>query len=538
MYKGLLVVVFLMVTSWFASAQSDLSTMSALEKLDEVLDKKQQFVAEREKTIQKVKMRLRANNGGSDELRFDLYNQLYQGYRSFIFDSAFVYAKSMIDLGYQMNDQSRIGYAKNQLGFILLSSGMFKETFDTLRTVMVRDLGDSTKIEHYALMARSLYDLCDYNNDDYYCDIYVDMADRFIDFGTNLSDPDSYNFLYLNGLKNLRLGNSDEAIKYLEKLLNGDVSLTNHQFAITTSTLSHLHLRLGDTTKAINLLAEASIADIKSATKETLALTRLAELLYRKGEIQSAYNYVQESMRDAEFYGAMQRKSEVGALLPIIAAARLNDIDNQRKTLLGYSIGLTVLSILTILFAISTFLQFRKLRKKDKVIRDKNDRLTESNDKLSEANKIKEEYLGYYFNINSEYIEKIEKFKRSVDQKLINKKYEDIRFVMSKIDLKKEREELYYSFDKVFLKLFPDFVQTFNSYFRPEDKIKLENDQLLNTELRIFALIRMGVSDSDKLAKILGYSVNTIYAYKNRIKSKAIIPNDEFERRIMEIEAI
>lgn len=509
-----------------------------LVRLNELLGDKAEFVAQKEASIVRLKKRLAANPNATAESRFWIVNQLYNEYRSFIYDSAFTYSSRLIDLAYELNRPDLIGYAKTQLGFTTLSAGMFKETFDTLNTVKISQLTDSTKLEYYSLMARVLYDLSDFNRDAYYSRRYVSMADKYIEFATSMSEPKSYTFLYLNGLHNLRTERTDEAIKYLNKLLADRANLTNHQFAITTSTLSYLHLKLGDTTKAISLLAEACISDIQSAIKETSAMTSLASLLYQQGRVEEAYSYINHSMEDANFYGAKQRKSEVGAILPIIASARLNYIDSQRKTLLGYSIGLTILAILTIFFAVSTFMQFRNLRKKDKVIQDKNEHLTESNSKLSEANKIKEEYLGYYFNINSDYIEKIEKFKRSVDQKLIQKKYDDIRFVMSKIDLKKEREDLYQSFDKVFLKLFPDFVETFNSHFEDGDKIILEKEQLLNTELRIFALIRMGVSDSDKLAKILGYSVNTIYAYKNRVKSKSILPNDEFERRIMEIEAI
>jgi hypothetical protein len=122
--------------------------------------------------------------------------------------------------------------------------------------------------------------------------------------------------------------------------------------------------------------------------------------------------------------------------------------------------------------------------------------------------------------------------------KLMTKKIEDIRYVVSNINPKKEREELYHSFDKVFLKLFPDFVMVFNSYFKDEDKIVLKEGQLLNTELRIFALIRMGIHDNEKIAKILDYSINTIYNYKARVKGKSLLPNEEFEKKIMRIHAL
>jgi hypothetical protein len=179
--------------------------------------------------------------------------------------------------------------------------------------------------------------------------------------------------------------------------------------------------------------------------------------------------------------------------------------------------------------------QLKKLKAAEQRITDANDSLQKINHNLREANAIKDEYIGYYFNINSEYINKIEEFKKAIDHKLVNRKFDDIKYIVNNVDLKKEREALYFSFDKVFLKLFPDFVTTFNSYFDEKDRIVLKDNQLLNTELRIFALIRLGISDTEKIAKILNYSVNTIYAYKTRVKSKSRIPNEEFEHRIMEI---
>ena len=125
-----------------------------------------------------------------------------------------------------------------------------------------------------------------------------------------------------------------------------------------------------------------------------------------------------------------------------------------------------------------------------------------------------------------------------MDMKLMTKKMEDLRFAVDSINIKKERDDLYHNFDKVFLKLFPDFVTVFNSFFKEEDKVHPKDDHLLNTELRIFALIRMGIHDNDKIAKILDYSVTTIYTYKTRIRSKSLVPNEEFDRQIMNIRAI
>ncbi|HPR86341.1 MAG TPA: DUF6377 domain-containing protein, partial [Prolixibacteraceae bacterium] len=167
-----------------------------------------------------------------------------------------------------------------------------------------------------------------------------------------------------------------------------------------------------------------------------------------------------------------------------------------------------------------------------------NNNLNEINNHLVEANKIKEEYIGYFFNINSEYIDKMEAFQKSIHRKLIAKQYNDLDSIIKNADLKKERENLFTNFDKIFLKLFPNFVPEFNKLFREEDRIIPANGELLTSDLRIFALIRLGITDNEKIAKFLNYSVNTIYTYKTKIKNKTIVDRDSFDKKIMEIRAI
>jgi hypothetical protein len=295
---------------------------------------------------------------------------------------------------------------------------------------------------------------------------------------------------------------------------------------------------LGETEAATKYMALAAIADLKVATKETAAMYTLAKLLYEQGDFTNSYTFIEQAMDDALYYGARQRKVEIGSLLPVIAAQKLNNVEGQRKLWLTYAAIVTALSVLVFVFVIVIVRQLKRLKAAELRITEANQRLQEINSTLQEANSIKEEYIGYYFNINSEYISKIEDFKKAIDQKLTSRKFDDIRFIVNRIDLKREREALYFSFDKVFLKLFPDFVTKFNSYFEEKDRVVLKENQLLNTELRIFALIRMGISDTEKIAKILDYSVNTIYAYKNRVKTKSTIPNEEFEQKVMEIKTV
>jgi hypothetical protein len=158
--------------------------------------------------------------------------------------------------------------------------------------------------------------------------------------------------------------------------------------------------------------------------------------------------------------------------------------------------------------------------------------LSEVNSKLSEANQIKEEYIVHFFNVNTDFFSRIERFKVVTEKKLSDRKYDDIKYLLNNINLKAEKAEMLKNFDKVFLKLFPDFINEFNSLFKEGERIYPNKDELLNTDLRIFALMRIGIINNDKIAQILEYSVNTIYAYKTKIKKKSIVSSAVFDEII------
>jgi len=526
MRKVLLLIPFICL---FQYVYADAGTDSLLAKLNNVLDKKKAYDQGKLARIDSLQQLLKVNNIDLNR-RYSINLMLYNEYKSFNYNKAYSYSQKLQQIGRQLNDPVKIAYGKIKLGFILLSSGMFKETFDSLKTVKVSLLPDSAKIEYYFLTARTYYDLSDFDKDDYYTPIYNERASRYIDSGTTLCKPNSFEYIYYNGLKSLKNGNTKAAVINLQALIK-HYNLSYHQFAVTASTLSDIYIRSAQPDSAINLLMQAAIADVKSSTKEAAAMLNLAQLLHTNGDITNAYVFIKQAMDDAIYYGARQRKLQVSAILPIIAGETINSVEKQRLALFFYGIILTILLVII-------YKQLQKLKLADKAIMDANHNLQETNHKLNEANTIKEEYIGYYFNLISEYINKLEKFKRSVDTKLITKRYDDIGILVNNINLTKEREELFINFDKAFLKIFPNFVDAYNALFTEENHVKLLPNQLLNTDLRIFALVRLGISDTEKISHILEYSVNTIYNYKARIKSKSIVHNDEFEDAIMSIKAI
>lgn len=516
-------------------------TPGLLNKLDKALAKKDSFTNSKLTKIETLKDRLRV--GGDVVLIFNQYLEIFNEYKTLNFDSAYAYQKKAYNTAIKLNDTSKINRSKIDLAFILLSSGMFIETKEVIDDIEISSLDQKSKIEYYGLKARYYYDLCDFVKDKSYCDSYLNSGNQYADLAINLSTFGSYDYFFNSGLKNLQQGNLQRGISDYKSIINTP-GLDGHQYAILASTLSYMLYSTGQKSEGFNFLIRAAIADIEYSTKENIALFKLADTLFHAGDNERAYHYMQEAMADAEFYGARHRQLRVGTMLPVIMGKQLALVEEKNSLIYKYALSVTVLSLLIVAFIVIIFIQLKKLKAAEQslsaanaALLHTNKTITETNTALRDANRIKDEYIGYYFNINSEYIDKIERFKTSISQKLEMGRYDDIKKSIYKIDLKKEREDLSQSFDRVFIKLFPDFVKEFNSYFKDEDRIELPPDVLLNTELRIFALIRLGIHDNDRIAKILDYSVNTIYSYKTRIKNKSFVPNDEFEDKIMAIKA-
>ncbi len=517
----------------FSSAKTD----SLFDQLNNELSNKTNYDKQKEQTIQNLKNALNASSSKGLQLQFNLCNRLYDEYKAYQYDSAYTYATKMLDISLELKDKSKYDYSKVKIGFIFLSSGMFKEAFDNLKGLNIKALDDTVQIEYYSLLTRAYYDLASYDNDKHYTISYNELANKYIDSAIALSKPESYNKLYLAGYKKLKNGQVAEATADFISLLNAH-KLTTHQIAIVASTLGNIYAKTKNHQECIALLIRATIADIKTSTKETVALFWLAQLLYKDGDIEKSYIYLQAALEDADFYGARQRKIQIGTLLPIVSSEKLNYTEREKKRFLIYLGSTTTLALLVIIVSILLFKQLNKLKIKEKIIDDKNIQLEKINEKLIEGTKIKEEYIGYFFDVISGYILQLEKLKRTIDMKLSVKKYEDIQIIIDRINIKKDRDKLFYTFDHVFIKIFPNFIADFNALFHKEDQIWPKDDEVLTTDLRIFALIRMGIADTETIAKILEYSEKTIYVYKMRMKAKAINPGDQFDHDIMAIKAV
>lgn len=510
-------------------------TDSLLRQLNLALDQSATFDKQKIAEIDKLKSAFHAAR--LPEIKFTACLKLYDAYKSFNFDSAFASALELQKIATILNDNNRLQLAKIKLGFILLSSGMFHETGVLMNGFRAAPLPDSLRAEYYVLMRRYYYDMADYVNDWMYSPAYITLAGRYTDSAVAIYPPHSYQYLSNLGYKYYKEGNMDTALYYLNQALS-QLHLNYHEQAMTYANLGNIYIIKKEYDRAVDFFARSAIADARASVKETTATFNLASILFQTGDVKNASKYIEKAIADATFYGARQRKVQVSAILPIIEGEKINTVEGQKRLLFIYAAIATAFLLGLVLLTFIIIKQVKKLKAAQVAIMESNVRQQEINEQLLEANKIKEEYIGYCFRINSEYIGKIEKLKKGLDQKIADNKFNEVKFLVNNINVKQERDELFRNFDRIFLKIFPHFVQEFNSFFKEEDQIRLKDNELLNTDLRIFALIRIGIVENEKIAQILEYSVNTIYAYKTKIRNKSIIPNEVFEEKIMEIKAL
>ena len=515
---------------------------SLLAELNQALVHCQQYDAQRLGRISSLKTAYAAS-GETPATQFQLGVRIYEEYKSYKYDSAFAYCLRVNRLAGQLGDPGKIAVAKLKLAFILLASGMFTETFDTLEELDTRQLSPADRMDYYFLRARAYSDLGTFDQDDYYRPANYAKSLAYADTAVQLCHASSYRCLLVQGFIAQKHQDLAAGIK-LYQAVRRLPDLTQHQLAVSASTLASLYELHGQPQAAFELLLVAAIADVKSATKETLAIFKVSDYCYRRGDLQNAYAFIREAREEAAFYKARQRQVELSHVSFVIEGQKVNIIEQQRRVLRRNSWVLAGLAVFGAGCALIILLQLRRLQRADKQVQTVNQELRAAigqlhqlNLGLNEANRVKDEYIGYYLNTNSQYIDKLEGLKQSLLALLASKQYSGLQKMLDGVNIKQERNALFKGFDQVFLKLFPRFVAAFNTLFREEDQLHLTGDQLLTAELRIFALVRLGIDDSERISRILGYSINTIYTYKTRVKSRSVFPNEEFEAKVRALDA-
>lgn len=288
--------------------------------------------------------------------------------------------------------------------------------------------------------------------------------------------------------------------------------------------LSTIALRADDENAYIYYLVMSAMADVSAATREVASLQELGNHLYTRGDVNRSYRFLTEALATAVECGAPMRMIESARSLPIIEHAYAEELASKRRTIYFF---VAVLILVVIILAITMVVLNRKMQ-----------RLRILQQSLRQANQTKDVYISQFLNLCSIYMDKLNQFCKIANRKITTGKVDDLyRLTKSGKFVEDQSKEFYEVFDNAFLHLYPTFVIQVNELLNPDQRIVLKEGELLNTDLRILAFMRLGIEESSRIAQVLNYSLNTIYAYRNRLKARAT-NRDTFEDDIMKIKSV
>ncbi|MBK0378713.1 DUF6377 domain-containing protein [Mucilaginibacter segetis] len=501
---------------------------SLLAVLRSEIGRKNIYDKQKEEHISQLRQKLYASQSTGPEERYKATLGLFEAFKDYRFDSTFYYVRHLVQLSIQMNNPRRIAENRLRLGTTLITAGMFKETFDCLQGINERILDKSLKKSYYILYSWAWSDLSKYNADRIYAPEDMEKKFQYLDSAIALTTNGSFEQLILQAQQNPASG--DDPAHYYEELLNR--KLSEHEKAMVVTGLS----RYRNGAEKVRLLAIAAINDIRTSTYRAQAMLDLGNTLYQQNKINDAYFFLQQAMDQANKFGSRMQRYQVARALPIVAAKRDLMAKRERQRLLFTLALVIVIMVIVGLTGFIIFVQLKKVRTGERIIRENNRLLAEKNKQLWEEGRIKEEYIGFFFGELSRHILQLDKLKNNVQRKVKSGSTDVALRQLEKIDIHEERQQLLYTFDRIFLKLFPDFVEAINSMLPEKDQLKPKVAGTLTTQLRIFALMRLGINDNEMIASILEFTVSTVYTYRFRLKSKALVPAEDFEQRILGIQ--
>ncbi len=546
MEKKWLLCLLLTMIMGSVSATNRLDSLLCL--LDKTIAESHIYTLKRQAHIRQLKSKENATTLSS-LAQYDLNMMLYQEYKAFVCDSAIHYLSRNIEIATRMHDPDRINESKLLLSYLLASCGMYKEAVDMVQSVDRKSLNNRFLKQYYSCYDHAYGELGYYTQDKMNAGYYWQISSAYKDSLYAILDPMSDEYLTM---QETSFRDND---KYAEALRINDQRLTvtpfgTPRYANVAFYRSLIFKRNGDKEQEKYYLALSAISDIQSAITDHASLWTLAEILYEEGDVERAYRYIRFSWNETKFYNARLRSWQSSGILSLIDKTYQAMMERKNDQLEQYLLLITVLMLLLLGALTYIYRQMKKLsvarnrleeangqlKSLNGELKEMNLCLQSTNVELSESNQIKEEYIARFIKLCSTYIDKLDAYRRMVNKKAsANQVAELLKMTRSQEALDKELEELYANFDSAFLHLFPDFVRKFNTLLQDDEQIILKKGELLNTELRIFALIRLGIEDSSQIAEFLRYSVNTIYNYRAKVKNKARISRDDFENRVLNI---
>ena len=516
-------------------------------QLDEAIEQTDRYVEMREARIQKYKAALEVTD--DPDVEYEMCRRLYDEYHPYVNDSAIYYIDRSIKLAETLGDRIGVDECQLLLAYQCTESGMYYEAMDILRGF------DETRIDNPKIRQKYYSTLSHlYSELGYYCKVprlqreYYAKSDHYkflIDTTVCTSDE----ALQIKELACYIAGDAQGALHYSDLRLK-QIQEGTHEYAIAAF-YRYLDCSLsGDSVQARYWVTQSALSDVKNAVMDQGAMWELANLLMADGDMDRAYRYIRFAWQCAGKFNTVKRNNQISPVLTAISdnyEASLKRANHLLGVLAVVSSLLAALFLGILFYSRSQRMKLARARNElsasntqlaqlNAQLSDLNSQMHETNLKLNESNRVKDEYVGRFIHLCSFYIDRLDEMRKRV-HKMVKSRDLDALYKFTEGGERRDKDltELYEMFDSTFLHLFPNFVNDFNALLRPENRITLPEPDTLNTDIRIFALIRLGIEDSSRIAEFLHYSVNTIYNYRAKIKNGALGDRDDFETKVKSI---
>ncbi len=535
-----------------ASGQSEIESL--LKEIDREIDRSGFYVSRHEAQI--TDARHQYASASQTSVKYGYALQLYELYKPFVSDSAIFFLTEAIKLADQVGDRSEAVRCRALMALRCSNVGMYDEALITLDSIQTDGVSKDALGEYYKARNNVYNELAYYTQLNNMRQHYWEEAGKYEALMYETLPENDMDCMLRRELAKMNSGELKGSMKINDEWLKS-VEKGSHPYALVTLYRYLEYKAQGDTLQMMKWLTESVLADIRNGVMDQGSMWELANQLMLMGDIDRAYRYISYTSDCAGRYGSRQRRWQITPLLTAIANNYKAKSEQTTSQLWGAVGAISVLALL--LLGVLFFLHRRnkqlalarnalhdtnaKLASLNEELQQTNNQLSETNEqfavlnsKLKEANSVKDEYIGRFLSLCAQYVDKLDNYRKMVNKKMKNKELDELFRITKSTELKEEEiEELNQNFDSVFLHLFPNFIDDFNALLVPETQIHPKEENRLTTDLRIFALIRLGIEDSSKIAEFLHYSVNTVYNYRARIKNGAVGNREAFERQVKEL---
>lgn len=521
-------------------SEKDRQIRDTLKELDNVISRQEEIESAKDSYIELIKGRY--SEAMSPDEKYTILDELYNEYYNYNIDSAIFYARTKLDIAFDAAEQDLVDDAILDIADRYVMSGMYLAAHDIISEISADRL-DVLLVPRYYHIWHSLYtgleDGCD---DQVQKTEYRKLKQQYREQLFSLLGKDDISRLYVMADIYVDEGRADELLDTLNAKFNEDIPI--HDKAVLSYIYANISDSYGHDDDATLYFAKSAIFDLMTPVHEYKSLYELASKLYDAGDIKRAYRYISRSINDAITANALINIQSINRSLPIISRSYHTQMLHNRRQLSVLSGILGIMAVLLIGAVIVTLKEQRKARQAGKRTSEINEELKAINRKmeeyillLKESNNIKEIYIGRYIDLCSEYIGRMERYRSMLNRTARTEGFEAVRNALKSSEfIDKELNEFYEQFDATFLQLFPDFIKDLNALLQPDKRIELKaRDGIMTTELRIFALIRLGITDSVKIAEFLRRSVSTVYNYRVKMRNAALNSREDFEKQIMGI---